>query len=282
MIHAPAPYCYRCDFGLEPEGCAIRCAEYIGQVIEYEGAENVAGVFVEGVIGANGILFPHRDDYLKTLRRICDDTGVLLIVDEVMSGFGRTGEWFSVDNWDVQPDIMTMAKGLTASYLPMGAVAVTKEIADYFDDKRFMLGGTYSSHPVSCAAAIAAIQVYIDEQMVQNSKEQGLYLRDYLINMKERHPSIGDVRGLGLFQFIELVKNKSTKENFSGNTKTIAPKGRLDELDKEFLRRGINAMLHPLGIFIVPPLCINREELDEALMIIEEVLAETTDQWVTS
>ena len=118
--------------------------------------------------------------------------------------------------------------------------------------------------------------------MVQNSKEQGLYLRDYLINMKARHPSIGDVRGLGLFQFIELVKDKSTKENFSGNTKTIAPKGRLDELDKEFLRRGINAMLHPLGIFIVPPLCIKREELDEALMIIEEVLAETTDQWVTS
>jgi taurine--2-oxoglutarate transaminase len=281
VVHVPAPYCYRCDFGLNPESCEIRCAEHIGKVIEYEGAENVAAVIVEGVIGANGILYPHRNDYMKTLRRICDETGVLLIVDEVMSGFGRTGEWFAVDNWEVQPDIMTMAKGLTSSHVPMGAVGVSGEIAEYFSDKRLWLGGTYANHPVSCAAAIATIGVYKEDELIQNSKEQGKYLTGYLEQMKESHPSIGDVRGLGLFRFIELVKNRKTKENFSGNTRTIAPRGRLDELDKAFLERGINAMLHPLGIFIVPPLCISRDELDFALENIEEVLSQTTDQWLT-
>jgi taurine--2-oxoglutarate transaminase len=281
IIHVPAPYCYRCDFKLEPDSCDIHCAEYIRQVIEYEGAENVAGVVVEGVIGANGILYPHREDYMTTLRQICDDTGVLLIVDEVMSGFGRTGEWFAVDNWNVMPDIMTMAKGLTSSHLPLGAVGVSDQIADYFEEQRLWVGGTYANHPVSAAAAIATINVYRDERLIENAKTQGEYLDTYLESMKERHPSIGDVRGLGLFRFLELVKNQKTKETFSGNTRTIATHGELSKLDVELLNRGVNAMLHPLGIFIVPPLCITREELNEGLQKIEEVLSITTDQWVT-
>ena len=134
---------------------------------------------------------------------------------------------------------------------------------------------------MSCAAAIATINVYKDEELIENAKEQGQYLKTVLREMLESHPSIGDVRGIGLFHFIELVKDRKTKENFSGNTRTIAPKGRLDELDKEFLKRGINMMLHPLGIFIVPPLCISRDELNEGLSNIKEVLSQTTDKWIT-
>jgi taurine--2-oxoglutarate transaminase len=278
VIHVPAPYCYRCDFGLEPSNCNIRCAEHIGQVIEYEGAENVAAVMVEGVIGANGILFPHRNDYMTTIRRVCDEAGVLLIVDEVMSGFGRTGEWFAVDNWNVQPDIMTMAKGLTSSHLPLGAVAVSQDIADYFDENLFWLGTTYANHPMSCAAAIAAINVYQEEKLIANAKEQGKFLTDYLLEMKERHQSIGDVRGLGLFQFIELVKNRNSKETFSSYTRTIAPLADIGDVDAELFKRGVHMMVHPLGLFVAPPLCISRDELIEGLSKIEEVLSITTDK----
>jgi taurine--2-oxoglutarate transaminase len=278
VCHVPAPYCYRCDFGLEPSTCDIKCAKYIGQVIEYEGPKNVAAFMVEGVNGSNGVLFPHRNDYMTTVRHICDQTGILLIVDEVMSGFGRTGEWFAVDNWNVQPDIMTMAKGLTSSHIPMGAVAVRREIADYFEDNLFWLGTTYAHHPISCAAAIAAINVYKEEKLIENSKEQGKFLSEYLLGMKERHPSIGDVRGLGLFQFIELVKNRKTKESFAPSTQTISPWADIKDVDAELLKRGVHTMAHPLGIFIAPPLCITRDELLEGLSIVDEVLSITTDK----
>ena len=277
VSHIPSPYCYRCDFGLEPSSCDIRCARYLGQIIEYEGVNNVAAFMVEGVNGSNGILFPHRDDYMTTIRRICDEAGILLIVDEVMSGFGRTGEWFAVDNWKVQPDIMTMAKGLTSSHLPLSAVAVSQEIADYFDDNRFWLGTTYAHHPISCAAAIATINVYKEEKLIENAKEQGKFLTGYLESMKDRHPSIGDVRGLGLFQFIELVKDRSTKEPFGSSTQPIAPWGYISEVDAELLKRGVHMMAHPLGLFVAPPLCITRAELLEGLTKIEEVLSITTD-----
>ena len=280
VVHVPAPYCYRCDFGLEPQTCNAHCARHMGQVIEYEGAENVAAIMIEGVIGANGILFPHRNDYLTTIREICDKYGVLMIVDEVMSGFGRTGEWFAVDHWKVQPDIITMAKGLTSSHLPLGAVGVSKAIADYFDDHILWSGGTFTNHPVSCAAAIATINVYRDENLIENSKTQGEYVSERLKKMQTSHASIGDIRGLGLFQFIELVMNRKTKHSFSKNNGATNESGRLGSLDKEFLKRGINVKMHPLGIFIVPPLCITREEVDLALDTIEEVLSLTADQWV--
>ena len=280
VVHVPAPYCYRCDFGLEPESCGAHCARHIGQVIEYEGPENVAAVMVEGVIGANGILIPHRNDYMTTVREVCDTYGVLMIVDEVMSGFGRTGEWFAVDHWNVQPDMITMAKGLTSSHLPLGAVGVSQKIADFFDDHTLWSGGTFTNHPVSCAAAIAAINVYQDEKLIENAGSLGVYVSDYLQDLKEGHPCIGDVRGLGLFQFVELVKNRKTKESFSGGTGITGDKGKIAVLDKEFLDRGINIKIHPLGFFIAPPLCITREELDSALQVIDEVLTEVVDKWV--
>ena len=280
VVHVPAPYCYRCDFGLEPQTCNAHCARHIGQVIEYEGADNVAAVMVEGVIGANGILFPHRNDYLTTIREICDQYGVLMIVDEVMSGFGRTGEWFAVDHWQVQPDIITMAKGLTSSHLPLGAVGVSKEIAEFFDCNTLWSGGTFTNHPVACAAAIATINVYKDDQLIENSKTQGEYVAERLKEMQDRHACIGDIRGIGLFQFIELVKNRETKQSFSSNNGATNDASRIGSLDKEFMARGINVKFHPLGIFITPPLCINREELDYALDIIDEVLAATVDKWI--
>ncbi|MCJ7625035.1 MAG: aminotransferase class III-fold pyridoxal phosphate-dependent enzyme [Anaerolineaceae bacterium] len=279
VVHVPAPYCYRCDFGLDPKTCNAHCAHHISQVIEYEGVGNVAAVMVEGVIGANGILLPHREDYLRIIRAICDKYGVLMIVDEVMSGFGRTGEWFAVDNWGVQPDIITMAKGLSASHLPLGAVGVSRKIAEYFNDHILWSGGTYTNHPVSCAAAIAAINVYRDEKFIENSKSQGVYLSEYLQGLKDRHPSIGDIRGIGLFQFIELIKNRDTKESFSKDN-GVSDKGRVSGLDKEFLKRGINIKFHPLGMFIAPPLCIDREELNFGLNAVDEVLTEIVDRWV--
>jgi taurine--2-oxoglutarate transaminase len=280
VVHVPAPYCYRCDFRLDPETCNAHCAKHIGQVIEYENPDSVAAVMVEGVIGANGILFPHRDDYLTTVREICDKYGVLMIVDEVMSGFGRTGEWFAVDHWGVQPDMMTMAKGLTGSHMPLGAVGVSQEIADYFDEHTLWSGGTFTNHPVSCAAAIAAIHVYKEEGLIENAKTQGLYLTEYLNDLKERHPSVGDVRGIGLFQFIELVKNRETRESFSADEGVTGDTGRIGKLDAEFLNRGINVKFHPLGIFITPPLCITREELNMGLSAIDEILTDTVDGWV--
>lgn len=280
VAHVPAPYCYRCDFGLDPQTCDAHCARHIGQVIEYENPDSVAAVMVEGVIGANGILMPHREDYLTTLCEICTKYGVLMIVDEVMSGFGRTGEWFAVDHWGVQPDMMTMAKGLTGSHLPLGAVGVSREIADFFDDHALWSGGTFTNHPVSCAAAIAAINVYRDEKLIENAKIQGQYVSEYLQGLKEKHPSVGDVRGIGLFQFIELVKNRETRESFSANAGITGDTGRFGELDEVFLKRGINVKFHPLGIFITPPLCISRDELDLGLNAIDEVLTDIVDKWV--
>lgn len=280
-IKVPAPYCYRCDFKLHPGNCQVQCARYIDQVIEYEGKENIAAVFVEGVIGANGILMPHRDDYLTTIREICTKKDVLMVVDEVMSGFGRTGEWFAVDHWRVQPDMITMAKGLTSSHIPLGAVGINDKISTFFDENVFWSGGTFASHPLSCAAAIGAIESYREDHLIDNAKTRGEDLSKAVSDLKELHPSVGDVRGIGLFQFIELVRNRNTKETFSGNTGTAGSKGDLGPLDQMFLDRGINVKIHPLGIYIIPPLCITPEELKIGLNAISEVIGETTDRWMS-
>jgi taurine--2-oxoglutarate transaminase len=279
VVHVPAPYCYRCDFGLEPETCHMRCAHYMEQAIAYEGAQNVAAIMVEGVIGANGILLPHREDYLTTIREICDRNGILMIVDEVMSGFGRTGTWFAVDQWKVQPDIITMAKGLTGSQLPLGAVGVSQKIADFFDTNTLWSGGTFTNHPVACAAAIAAINVYRDDGLIENSRIQGEYIAGRLREMQQKHPCIGDLRGKGLFQFVELVKNRETRESFSKDNGATNDTGKIGGLDKIFSERGINIKYHPLGFFIAPPLCISREDVDFALDTIDEVLTDVVDTW---
>jgi taurine--2-oxoglutarate transaminase len=279
ISHAPAPYCYRCDLGHEPATCHVDCAQYIGKLIEYEGPQNVAAVVVEGVVGANGVLLPHRQEYLPMVRQICDQYDVLLMSDEVMSGIGRTGAWFAVDNWGVVPDIITVAKGLTGAHLPLGAIIVSDKIAQQFDQNPFMAGLTYSGHPLSCAAAIATLQVYKDEGLIENSQRMGVVLDRELRAMQERHPSIGEVRGLGLFWFVELVKNRATKTPFGPySTRVIAPKGEIDDLQKELYKRGVYQLTNPLGMPIAPPLCITEEQLMDGLHALEEAISLTTDR----
>src|SRR5512136_1737336 len=206
------PYRYRCAFCKNnPGGCTMDCLNHIEEVIRYEGAHTIAAVFIETVTGTNGLIVP-PDGYLQGLRQLCDKYGILLVCDEVMAGFGRTGEWFAVDHWNIVPDIMTMAKGLTSSYLPLGGVAMSGKIADYFGKNVYYGGLTYNAHPMSLAAAIATIDVMEEEDIVGNSKRMGKVMAALHDDLKAEHASVGDVRSIGLFGVIELVKNRGTKE----------------------------------------------------------------------
>ncbi|HSM71381.1 MAG TPA: aminotransferase class III-fold pyridoxal phosphate-dependent enzyme, partial [Anaerolineales bacterium] len=213
-VHFLDPHCYRCPFGQKFESCKRECISHIEEVIMYEGPENIAAIIMEGVTGSNGIIVP-PDDYWPRVREICNKYGILLISDEVMSGWGRTGKWFAVDNWGVQPDIITTAKGITSGYVPLGVVTVSEEIAEFFDDKYLYAGLTYSGHALACAAALATIEVYEEDKLLENAATLGKYLGEALEDIKENHPSVGDVRYIGLFSTIELVTNRETKEPFS-------------------------------------------------------------------
>jgi len=207
------------------------------------------------------------DDYWPRMREICDKYGILLISDEVMSGWGRTGKWFAVDHWDVVPDIITTAKGLTAGYVPLGAVIVTEEIAQFFEDKMLWCGLTYSGHPLACAAAVATMAVYEDDNLIENAANLGKYLGERLEEIKIKHPSVGDVRYIGLFSALELVKNRATKE----------PMKELAVFGKYLRDQGLFTFIFQNVVFVVPPLCINQVELDEGLEIIENALTQVSD-----
>jgi len=268
------PYCYRCSFGLEYPSCNLQCAENVREVMEYEGAKNhVAAMIVEGVTGTNGLFVP-PDGYYQRIREICDEFEVLLICDEVMSGFGRTGKWFSFENWGIQPDIITMAKGITSGYMPLGCVAVSDKIAEYFQDNMLWCGLTYNNHPLACGAAVACIEVIEKENLLRQSVDLGKICKIELEKLKEKHKCVGDVRGIGLFSMIELVKDKNTKE-------PLTPFNTNNDLVKAVVRmlkeRGLLTVMHWHKIFVTPPLVITEEELREGLAIIDEVLS-----WVDS
>mgnify|MGYP003344465320 CR=1 FL=1 len=201
-------------------------------------------------------------------RELCDKYGILLISDEVMSGWGRTGKWFAVDNWNVTPDIITTAKGITSGYAPLGAVIVSDKIAKFFDDKYLYAGLTYNGHALACAAALATIEVYEEEHLIQNAAVLGKYLGECLEDIKERHPSVGDVRYIGLFSTIELVANRETKEIFAPAV--------MAEVGKALRQNGIFTfiMANNMGsmVFVVPPLVITKEQLDEGLALVEKAL----------
>ena len=197
------PYCYRCPFGKTPDSCRRECVSHIEEIIQMEGPQSIAAVLVEGITGSNGLLVP-PDDYYPKLRALCDKYGILLIDDEVMSGFGRTGKWLATQHYGIKPDIVTCAKGLTSGYMPLGAVVVSQEIADYFETHMLWGGLTYSGHPVSCAAAVANLSIYEEEHIFENVEEQGLYLAERLENIKERFACVGDVRYKGLFSVLEF------------------------------------------------------------------------------
>ena len=276
-VPVPQPYCYRCMFGQKYPECDLQCVKYIDEVIELEGGdEMVAGIICEPVTGANGLIVP-PPEYFPRLREICDKYGILMITDEIMSGFGRTGKWFAMDHWGVVPDIMTMAKGITCGYVPLGATVVRKPIADRFKEQFFAHGATYAGHALACAAAIRVIQIYQEDKLIENSEKMGKYLLEKAMELKDKHPCIGDVRGLGLFVGLELVKNRKTREPIMGVDAKIRP-GMNPKLEvaKKLGELGMMAMAANPGNVIVmgPALIVTKDEIDEGVAIMDKALEE--------
>jgi taurine---2-oxoglutarate transaminase len=274
------PYTYRCSAG-HPDPCPVCAgAPHLEEILQYEGAHTVAAVILEPVTGTNGIIVP-PDGYLQSIRAVCDRHGILLIADEVMAGFGRTGKWFAVDNWDVVPDMITLAKGINSGYVPLGAMVVREPIAAWARDKFFAGGLTYSGHPLACAVAVASIEAFREEGIVEHAAALGPVFAGALHGLAETHPSVGDVRGLGCFWGVELVKNRQTREPlvpFNAGGEDAAPMARLA---KAALERGLYLMTHWNVVMICPPLTITRDELDEGIAILDDVLA-IADEYVTS
>ena len=247
----------------------------IEETIQLEGPQTIAAFILETVTGTNGILVP-PDGYMEGVRKLCDKYGILMIADEVMSGFGRTGEWFAVDHWKVVPDLISMAKGLTSSYLPLGAVGMRPQIAKNFTDKVFYGGLTYNSHPMGCAAALATIRVYEEDGLIENAKKMGAVLKSLAADLQKKHPSVGAVRSIGLFGIVELVRSQKTRQPmapFNGISEEMAALG------KFFRENGLYTLVRWNTFFTNPPLCINEQQMREAFAIIDKGL-EITDRAV--
>ena len=268
IVRAFDPYCYRCPFGQKVETCARECVSHIEEIIQMEGPSNVAAVMVEGITGSNGLLVP-PDDYYPRLRALCDKYGILLIDDEVMCGFGRTGKWLATQHYGVKPDIVSCAKGLTSGYLPLGAVIVSETIANYFENHMLWGGLTYSGHPVCCAAAVANLSVYEEEHIFANVERQGRYLASRLEAMKHKYACVGDVRYKGLFSVLELVKDKASREPlapFNGSGPEMA------KLASHLKSKHLYAFSRFNMLWVCPPLIISENELSHGLDIIEQAL----------
>ena len=272
------PYTYRCPAG-HPDPCPVCTgAPHLEEILQYEGAHTVAAVILETVTGTNGVI-PPPPGYLQAIREVCDRHGILLILDEVMAGFGRTGRWFACDNWDVVPDIITVAKGINSGYVPLGAMIIREHLKEWVRSRFFPGGLTYAGHPLACASAVASIEAFQEEGVVENAAEVGAYLGDGLRALAVRHPSIGEVRGLGCFWGVELVKNRETRQMlvpFNASGEAAAPVARLA---KASLERGLYLMTHWNVIMVVPPLTITREEVEEGLAVLDETLA-IADEYV--
>jgi taurine---2-oxoglutarate transaminase len=266
------PYTYRCPAG-HPEPCPVCSgAPHFEEILQYEGPHTVAAVIMETIVGTNGIIVP-PDGYLQAIREVCDRYGILLILDEVMAGFGRSGRWFACEHWDVVPDILTTAKGINSGYVPLGAMTVREHVYDAIKDRFFGGGLTYSGHPLACAAGVASIETFREEGIVENAAAMGDHLREMLPRLAQAHPSIGDIRGRGLFWGLELVRNRETREPlvpYNAGGEAAEPVLRLT---KAALERGLYLFVHWNVVIVAPPLTITREELDEGLAILDEVLA---------
>lgn len=274
VVHFLDPFQYRSAFhrdrtDVNEESLAADYLNHLEEIIQYEGAPTIAAILLETVTGTNGVIIPPAG-YLQGVREICDRHGIVLIADEVMAGFGRTGEWFAVDHWGVTPDIMTMAKGLTSGYAPLGAVAMKPEIAATFADRVYEGGLTYNGHPISLAAAIAVIEVMQQDLLVEKARETGEYLTAVLKEMAAEHPSVGEVRSIGLFAAIELVKNRETREPMApyGSSSPV-----MNAVKQYLLEHGVFAYTHWNIILVIPPLIITREQLAEGLAVINDALS---------
>jgi taurine---2-oxoglutarate transaminase len=237
-------------------------------VIRYEGPNTIAAIFLETIVGTNGILIP-PDGYIQGVREICDRQGILMVADEVMAGFGRTGRWFAIDHWDTVPDLITMAKGLTSSYLPLGAVGMRQPIAQAFEDKMFFGGLTYSSHPVSLAAALATIGVYEEDGLVEKAARMGERMHEMHQRLAAEHPSVGATRNLGLFGIIDLVRSQ---DPWTPLTPFNGTSDEMKSIGKYFREHGLYTMIANNSIHTNPPLCITEDELAQGFEIIDAAL----------
>ena len=264
VIHVLDPY-HGIERGWESAESSLAMIE---ETIQLEGPNTIAAFILEPVTGTNGVLIP-PDGYLEGVRKLCDKYGILMIADEVMSGFGRTGAWFAVDHWKVVPDLLCMAKGLTSSYLPLGAVGMRHSIAQHFQHKVFYGGLTYNSHPMGCAAALATIRVYEEDGLIDNAKKMGAILTQLGTELQAKHPSVGAVRSIGLFGIVELIRNRKTRQPmapFNGTSDEMAALGRF------FREQGLYTFVRWNTFFTNPPLCINEQQLREAFAIIDRGL----------
>jgi taurine--2-oxoglutarate transaminase len=272
IVHVLDPY----HGPFRPVDDAATALAYLEETIELEGPSTIAAFILEPVTGTNGILIP-PDGYLQGIRELCDRYGILLIADEIMAGFGRTGEWFAVNHWDVVPDIMTIAKGLTSSYVPLGGVAMRPHIAEHFETNAYYGGLTYNSHPLACAAALATIRVYEEDGLIENARKMGDVMGRHHAELAERHPSVGAVRNIGLFGILELIRDRRSLE-------PMAPfNGSSDEmkaLDRSMLDAGVYTMVRWWYVMTNPPLCIDEEQLAEGFAAIDQALT-AADRSVT-
>ncbi|MBI5514434.1 MAG: aminotransferase class III-fold pyridoxal phosphate-dependent enzyme [Deltaproteobacteria bacterium] len=270
VIFGPETHCYRCPLGKSYPGCDMACADYLAYMIDHE--ENVAAVIVEPIVGTNGVLVP-PPEYLPRLAEHCKKRGVLLIADEVMTGWGRTGKWFAVDHYGVVPDILTTAKGITGALAPLGVVATSRAVSDYFEDNFFAHGHTYEAHPLTLAPAVAALDEYRRLNLLERSTQLGEYLGKGLRALKDRHPSVGDVRGLGLFWAVDLVRNRETREPFNTPQDKSARRPLvIDQVVAELGRRGVSVLGWVSHLVLAPPLIVTEADLDFALEALDAAL----------
>jgi taurine---2-oxoglutarate transaminase len=265
VVHVPDPY-HGIQRGWDSVDEALATLE---EIIQLEGPGTIAGFILEPVTGTNGVLVPPAG-YLHGVRALCDQHGIVMIADEVMSGFGRTGAWFAVDHWGVVPDVLTMAKGLTSAYVPLGAVGLRRRIADHFRDRVFAGGLTYNSHPLACATALATIAVYEEDRLIERAKATGRLMADLLADLQARHPSVGAVRSIGLFGIVELIRNVATREPMAPFNST-SPE--MTALGKFFRQEGLYTFVRWNTFFTNPPLTISDKELREGFAIIDRGLA---------
>lgn len=273
------PYPYRCPFGSEdPEECSKRTLNVLKTQIMIDGPKTIAAIFMEPIVGTNGIIIPPKS-YMKGVKAICEENGILFVVDEVMAGWGRTGKWFGIEHFDIVPDIMTTAKGLTSGYIPLGAMIWNKKIWDHFYDKPFVSGLTYTGHALACATGIANIEVYKQEKLIEKTAELDKFFTKKLNELKDKHPSVGDVRNIGLWACIELVSNKKTKAPIAGYND--CHRNISGEITKRLLELGVYTYSKWDFIFLAPPLIITKKQLEEVIEVLDKVL-EYPDSFATA
>ena len=276
MIFGPEVHCYKCPIRHTYPGCNIACADYLEHMIRNE--SDVAAVLVEPIVGTNGVIVPPQE-YMAKLRRICDENGVLLIADEVMSGWGRAGEWFAMNLWGVTPDILTTAKGITSAYVPLGLCATSAAIGDFFQDHYFAHGHTYEAHPMTLLPAVATIREMKRLKLVERAKQLEPFVEAKLKALQARHPSVGDVRGKGLFWAVDLVKDQATKEPFNTYADKVSGKPLLvDQIAAKTLAEGVILQAWVSHFVIAPPLIVTEEEITRGIDTLDRHLSMADEQ----